>query len=355
MKNNSKSRKIVIGAILAGIVIAAATTTERLLSRPNLIENSRMLMPLDAMPGRSNCPTVDAGYLWIDDNRLIYSAFQGWTRLAVITADVRTGKTSEVNVPASIGARQLVDVSPDGKWLLWNNLNYGATPNGPVATSLDGLTTVAWTRPVVSSDILFLPDGDHCVSLAAPWTSKSNSIGVLVNYSKSSKTSTEFPITGISPFFHPLGLDGEGRILFVQNFDGHTLPIAAMQGPIIMCRVDLNGPRPLTAVPLKVDLPPATDANIGSVEVSPQGDRLLWWFQTPLKPTPWNNILRRFIHMDDDTMAVYVTDLQGHNGRELGEIGERAFDQVSCTPRWCPDGRHISFTWKNKLYRMEAQ
>jgi hypothetical protein len=88
------------------------------------------------------------------------------------------------------------------------------------------------------------------------------------------------------------------------------------------------------------------------VRLSPQGDRLLWYFQIYHVP-PFVQIARRLRipYLDiTQSVEVWVSQLDGSRPRRVGALNPSSHDHLARPVEWTPDGHHIGFVYDGVLW-----
>ena len=97
---------------------------------------------------------------------------------------------------------------------------------------------------------------------------------------------------------------------------------------------------------------------------SPQGDRIAWVLTVSETP-PFNNVLGRLFPssamQNQEILGIWVSQIDGSKMHEVGHIKKplRPFNDNTETDNlddieWLPDGRHLSFVYKDTLWMIEA-
>ncbi len=103
-------------------------------------------------------------------------------------------------------------------------------------------------------------------------------------------------------------------------------------------------------------VPVPKDAATFNCGLSPQHNRLLWTVQSNNMPvlTRLSQHLPKAMRLHPKYLARWmVSDLYGNNMRTIAEyeISDLHFNRPDLvTPRWMPDGKHISFEYRSALY-----
>lgn len=158
-----------------------------------------------------------------------------------------------------------------------------------------------------------------------------------------------------------LGVNEQMRVIFTLGDDRFEPPAAFRRGLKTpfgnLTEFDLGAPthNPKT---WKVTMPP--EALRGQLLLSPQADRILWIAeQQPAGLTLWMNRLRfGFTRAYEGDEEIYVSNLDGTGMKKIFsgpvERQRRGMNTFSVRPmtdiQWLPDGRKISFIYKDSLY-----
>lgn len=277
------------------------------------------------------------GYFWESDRSILSfrSAGRGGVqafRVNVATGSSRPLMTLNRTLRGSASATSLWRLSPDGKWLIWQNLQ--APRARWTASTLDGLQRVTWPISNPTGGPLWLADNRRWVEFVSH---RQAGVQPLL-HSLDGKTVRGTPITG--PFNWPMGVNAQERVISLDFRQGAALTISEyglMQGAVPARRFTAKLPNGMLSE--------------SEAELSPQGDRLAYILRTA-NVSPLQRLLA-WLLPPADSRATYRDTLwvSRADGSEMRKLGEEAGSTVSGL-MWMPNGRRISFFCQDRLYTL---
>lgn len=211
----------------------------------------------------------------------------------------------------------------------------------PMPSALWG-TNIVWT-PDGKRWLVGRPDGLYLNSLKGTPARKLNTMA----------------ISAWTPYM--LGMNAQSRVIFTLGDDLFQPPMPFRRGlQTPFGNLTEFNPYSPTSSPKtwKVTMP--TDTLRGQLVLSPQADRILWIAEKQTSGLAlWMNRLRfGFSRTFEGDQTVYVSNLDGTGMRQLFsgpvERQRRGTSTVTARPlsdiQWLPDGRKISFIYKDSLY-----
>lgn len=330
-------------------------------------------------------------YFWLSPHELL--AFSGTNRrdLQAVRHNTRTGV--EMPIPGltqQLRAARLpraLDVSPDGKWLLWVDL--GARPPRPVATTTDGLQTFRWPQGFHNTSLAWLPDSRGWLRTTHLGFNPS-----IQTYRLGSQQADYAPIKGGGGGWL-LGATPQGRLLTIGGTSVSVMdtgepahqpsqivgrpfkspsdafrPLQAMPfvigGGATITEHRLAGPaRPQAAAthvkhakaqfPLKI-----AAGGDASLALSPDGTRLGWLVYTGRAaslPEQWaaRYFPGLFPPASSWSLNLYVSERDGTQMREVGYAAVPRHDRSRGVLRWTPDGTRLSFVYGGALWTVPVR
>ncbi len=305
----------------------------------------------------------DDSYWWLSDHEILFLSIQRASEnlgdYTAVRYDTRTGiQTDLTALEQTLFAHRCNmhtsawQVSPDGKYLLWNGSDTiaGTDPatQQPAlllkerwyVTSLDGKQTQTWPR--VTSDhpcAFWLSDShqwvewhDHYSNNGAQLRMEIHTIG---------KDAVTFLNSALDPrSYMPIGLTGpeNGLCVSPRVGDGDVTLVRWAMTPGFVSHSGTFLPTPGKTGPIEAI-------------VSPQGDRIAWKFGA----TPGPRFLSgtRFMrHLHPSEAGLYVSRSDGSDMRLLGAFHTPPDELIHL--RWTPDGRRLSFACRGSLYTVPA-
>jgi hypothetical protein len=261
--------------------------------------------------------------------------------------------------------------SPDGKWLAWLDF-HGKKPRLMAAT-LDASRKRVWPEaqatseggvgsPVWTSDSRAIVDVRATYRLGGPVPIMIAEHAFIRGIEASAPT-RDVRLPGITDCL-PMGITHEGRLLLVDRRPRAGPGIASA-----LVDATLGGPRAAIRK-LSVPLPGAWTYSAGVL--SPRGNRIAW-VMAVTDPLPgimrWNLLAGLFGVESKSHVGIWVTDLRGQVFRCVGVLPPAAVKEplsiANFTPtdardwpsglRWLPDGKQLSFFYKNALYTVPVE
>jgi len=347
---------------LAAAVVAAVLAAMR--PNPSLLERSSRVI------GSLSSPSEP--YVWLSDHELIRFPVdtkqdgQGnsMTIMRAEQLDTKTGlRTPLTDLSRRLRAQRdyasLFRLSPDGKWLVYaaNNSDddyprshfYVSEVGGPREREWPLEDAASNGMPSMPPGAVWLPDSRRWLELAPDETGL---LGVRM-HSLDVDSPKALPVTAPARLRSLLGVTPDYRLIAT---DFYVSPGSAARS------VDLYevGLYPNPTPPRRHTLRAPPNAQILDIALSPRGDRLAWAFYFSRVPTgmQW---LARFIPSLRKRLrprvgaGLWVSRLDGSEMREIGyqEIDPNVPAPLRLAPaeiHWTPDGRRLSFVYKNALY-----
>lgn len=308
-------------------------------------------------PDRRN-PDAFPMYYWSGSNDLTYfsKGTDGTPHLFRRSATT-PGKAPGKEGPAVYlrGGRYAGQLSPDGKWFVeWhrNKLRQSL----PTFVSMDG-TQRREGQPTWGTEGVWTPDSASMVSEV--WRSG----GALDRYDPTTGLKQTATLPGLENFYSFQNIDSSGHLVafkegpLILHF-GKLTGIPTVNYPTAkMIRLDVAHPE-IKPDQWTVAVPQNIDDN-GICLLAPTCDRILWIVHGDTTP-PILRRLRRYIPRLSTSYGVgyrwLVSGLHGEEMHEVASYRSQALGTIGSPhdvysrPRWMPDGRHISFIFRNTLY-----
>lgn len=359
-----------------GVAGAAAVLFFSLLPKP--------LMLLDrAKPYPNSRGLLEFGfdYFWLSDHEILfkgrrprrsYTIFDDWvTRMDLRTMkEVPTAPLNKLIIKEVLelkGGPDHLNISPDGKWMLWSTLvsAYSQNPPGKVvhiATAM-GSRDYRWLdtdkasqqQHFIYHDCNMIWHGD-----SKGWTEFHTGGGQvpysLKNYSIGSPIQSPWITLGSSGMYMTvLGEMPDGRIIALDKNRRHPKPSTEL---LKTYRAE-SGSKPEQ---VEFVIPPNC-IDWGSI-LSPQGDQIAWVFANINNDNaagPLGKFYKLLGREERPWVGLWTSKTDGSDLREVGHInagaGSRAAgiwalynDFNAALVRWLPDGKNLSFVYKHRLY-----
>lgn len=287
----------------------------------------------------------DSRYLWLSDGKILFidNTPKGYTARV---RDVKTGQDKPYKGKGTFfGDRPINDtifrLSPDRKRLLW------VSNNAIISTDENGTKLGHWDRQrgqgIYNKE--WMPDSSHWVEAIE----KSNGTYAKI-HGISEEDKPEQKLQGLGDGIF-LGFTSRKTLLTVPSEVPYTSP-----GQYEIVETLLDG----KTKPQKTKFPFPQDSSIQNVAVSPQGDRLLWSVITNQPPnflSKWLDRFRPLLPSEDELIFTFWTsDLDGKQLKRIGTIVvEDDSDPFPEDMKWKPDGKQVSFYYKDKLYAVSVE
>lgn len=239
-------------------------------------------------------------------------------------------------------------LSPDGKWVVWmeRGLRW-------VALSLDGIHAVSSDNgPGLATggipELVWMPDSRHFTALTdySGYTLHIYSLDAPSHPQE--RQLPPFPsewIPKVNFFLRLIGFPSAGRALCdligddeqgIPNTDFYNVPIDGKTA---------DSRHYTIPIPKEVRI-----NGIDALELSPQGDRLVWCYR----------YLHYFNNGYSNRQEIWVSDVDGSHVHEIGfhEMtrieGQQAMSDILIALQWTPDGKRLSFLYKDALWTVPA-
>jgi hypothetical protein len=360
MKASKRRRGWLIGFVLFGLLIALLWTLwprER-----SLLDQATSVCAL-----KTWYQAETSNYGWLSDHELLH--FLPGETLASFDLQTKT----ETPLPAlarlvkgSSASFDGLNVSPDGRWVLWGERGY----NSLFVAATDGFVRFQWPGYGGLSEAYWLTDSHHWLQNVF---GGNKSIGQIhLRNVDTPYVSQTFPTV-------PTSLQGL-NILAALSQD--RLLIRTPDPSTVVKAFSLPGARSVKEIQTTYrDKQQLSLWNLRSgsllrqwtihlpglasdVHVSPQGDRMAWLLQNN-RALPWDTLLHRLFPawrmVKHFSMSLWVSRLDGSQMHEVGSIVLRSpavrAGQISWpwNIRWLPGGKRLSFLYNDALWTVPAE
>jgi hypothetical protein len=378
MRKSRKARRWVVSLLILGGAAAVMF--------PYLIPGEPLLLPRSSQI--ASLKGFDS-YYWLSPSDLLLYRYMAGPGIATSLTPIPVAPveinifTSQRTTLAPFASRLPADyyshdlqTSPDGKWALSD------IPSRPTWTSfalaLDGsqfverISKAEEEEAIPASDMVWLRDSRRWVRLtlsegklvASTYSLDSTEVRHSEPFSLPRGTSSD---KSVSVFSHLLGEISKDRILATPA----EIDPAAVTGPdreICFYTVNIGSGQPNVSeytirVP-KTTLPLLDGKNALSfreqVVLSPKGDRLAWLLYSRRETPPFRRFMNRFFSGSRSPISSHVTisvsGIDGSNFRTIGGIDEQTTNPNAfpLLLRWTPDGRRLSFIYKDAVWTVPA-
>ncbi len=251
-------------------------------------------------------------------------------------------------------------ISPDGVWLLCTDYYKAAIS----ATTASGTPSVCWhsalwdsknkgplTRYLGWHGIHWFPDSRHWVqSVFNPTNGQASYLAVRDVGSPTTLLHVPIPVA-CQPLFTAEDYDTVylSSMLLVQEQFPSILYRDASVHVVTVYEADLA----LATPPRKHRITLPAEWQVQQIQLSPQASQLAWVVHTRwVLPIV---LLMQRMHIpvniaSTEVTSLYISDLEGQNFREIGHVPTPPEPNQDIKVKWMPEGKQISFVYKNVLY-----
>ncbi len=286
-------------------------------------------------------------YQWLDENHLLLARTVKhkvqFVRFNILNhhSVPLTGLSSQFNRHRCLPKDTIARLSPDGRWLLWNNYDHGTTF---YCSSIDGNRLLTWP---VRADMLA---GDE------DWLPGSRRWVVVVFSSKQRNKAGYLVETGYMVF--NVDKPKETKLLYIR---GPIIPIKYQPGYDLLC-TSSNCQMFYPGRPGAGRNDPALISQTGLQRyvIHPAHPLAVWKFQTYDHLRDYQVAINQrgrmaLLAMNNDSMYIVVGWPDGTDCKVVGTIPFTVRGIELDEIRWQPDCSHISFRYKHDLYTVPAR
>lgn len=359
-----KSRRRIGWFLLLALAVGCSLRLVNLLRPRLLLDQSTRIASLGHEEW-SNC-------FWLSDHQaLLVGPVAPFQNSEVVQVDVdKQTATPAQTLPPDIRLRlsdALSAVSPDGKWLVWSEWQQNNFFH--IAATLDGKRWLQWLvkcRDVLMGPPYWMRDSRHFVELYGGPSSPPGPLIIPQYALLYSLTDTQdvqkIQLPGLSANDLPIGITSQGVILFPVGtllWPGGAPPDTPLRH---MTYLEYVLAAPIATIH-KAKLPLPDSIGIYDLAFSPRGDRLAQVLERREKasgPSFWKRLLALLGQPPRTRLELWVMPLRGGAMQLIGtlypDMREKRAPSVLWTDRWpsmlrwLPDGKHLSFVYKDALW-----
>lgn len=352
---------------------------------PSLLARATKVGPVQNWHPRSPFVPDFTPYFWLDDSNILFfrtAPADGYQAIRLeLPAKVETPVPALRMEPGLVRFSDwLPALSPDGKWLLWQERTERL--NRIVICAVDGSRRMAWPQqarlPVRDvnralnqplNEYGWMPDSKQWVRMTHTPTGLQAELYPLNN----PKAKTVLPL--LPPVGIPLGLFRPqaffflptGRILAIpynvhfvaptpegRELEHREVTRRTHGGMVRVTNLGVGNTAALPGQTATISLPLGAEG--GSLVPSPRGDRLAW-FMVEKENTFWSEQILRWLPHDMPfgprySLSLWVSRSDGRGMRKLGKLKTEPTLQFRLLNmlRWTPDGKRLSFLHDNALW-----
>ncbi len=308
-----------------------------LAEEPSLLKNATRIAPLSGtdiryLNGRVYCwATKDKLLILRDKARKGNANFtQICLRDVVTKKEIYLEKISKWFNKSAAGLTDVIEMSSDGKWLLWvNDVAENGYKYGTYGCKLDG--TKRFQLFQFQESIAWIPDSSKWLAID---TRKKSHMAIVQVRGLDGKVQSSIRFK--SSLIDSDGLDSV--MLTKQNNELYWLFLTdsneTNKVKIIKWKL---GKRSAPVQTISIPFPSDTEVDPGFPQLSPDGKQIAWVADRR------NNAYAK---------SIWISDLDGSMAREIGQL-TTSLDETATFAlgvRWVPDGKHLSFVYKNAIW-----
>jgi hypothetical protein len=297
-------------------------------------------------------------YFWLSDREFLLFRPTPGTRLGdrLYRHDVVTGQEEPLTALTRLYNQTndwvtSEEVSPDGKWLLWAD-----TKDHAFAATLDARRLLQWRLEIGFDPVHWEGDSRHWIELVRTYDDKHAVLhDVQMPHSRTRLEFGSADVIGWNDACEERILSERHMLIWFSNgsMDSEFSPI--------FYDISLNKATKPTRM-YNLPLPPG--AICSEMEFSSQGDRvaLLLRFKRVALFDSWlHRLLPAYKPTPHSYAEIWISRLDGSSMRELAHTEHtdesnpgRNRDQVLNSIHWLPDGKRLSFVYKDALWTVPA-
>ena len=327
----SQTGKIRVAVIFFVVLLGAGIFLSMRHTAPDLLKNSSYLTD----------KVTDRDYYWLSNEELLYlTPNQMAGSYALHRLNLTSGKDAEQSNLKTGNFR----LSPDGQWALTVSPSHTASLFTLERT--DGKRQFRYFTHLDSEE----------ANIA--WTQNNNAI-ITLAFQDTGALLTTYPLDKpaiLKPIPIPLhdnqlmlGVTAANHVLAIQNISEDQ--IAHLHSSIPLYDFALTGADDLHKI--EVSRPLGNGSILDEVVLNPSGDRLVWEFTGEESPLLYNALQRIYgifgVH-SKQFASLWTSKTDGSAMREVGRLHLTSVEVKPHALHWTPDGRNISFLYKEKLY-----
>ena len=292
-------------------------------------------------------------YSWLDDDRILFFQFNSQSGWQPLCQYVKTGHITYLPQLAKKLAHTLdkhsqVEVSPDGKWLIWTDANKYV-----FATQVEGSNFFPWKVPVPCR-IIWMSDSTHVVILSENLNrslynkiSKYYIDSVRCHHESDSEMNNLLRIDNINPY--DIVVFPNGHLITETS----TEDISETKKSMTVGVVDVNITNNKSII-TNINFP--AQGHLIEMGISPNGQSLVWELESKHRSF-FSKLVHRvfpiFRVQTRSVISLWVSKLDGSNMQEIGHVlldNNTDYMNLVHHVRWLSGGRKISFIYQNSLY-----
>ncbi len=364
-RGRPKSAPLVAMCLIIVAALAAVYLDGR--AKP-ILESARVFCHVPRWAQYELGPT-DEHYLWIDNEKALILPHEdyGITGGPYVESHP-TGSSSRRPLPLSLPSwAAAVTVSPNGKYAAYFDRRSQFAPGNRydlVVSQLDGrqIAHCEWTGDVRTGPCAWTQDSSGIVmvqNLPAPCLKRLSVVTGRVETAALPRDPALW--RDGAPDFSSTGFASRCRVLgFTAPYTLVIAPRGVVSQNAMVPLVEISTTTPIQ-ITRKFTFAIPAGAEMGTLELSPTGDRLFWGAMCydRMPPWVWLQLIARLIPGEGAWVERgWVCRLDGSGMREIGYYTIPAASAGSSgpvdppwiiDPKWTPDGKRISFVYADKL------
>lgn len=293
---------------------------------------------------------------WLSNDEILFSRFEGPQKhdRVIYRRNVKTGheqRLPELTKAIDELGGEVIDaenVSPDGRWLLRS-----ARWQDCLLAEVDGLRHTIY--PSITGDdyrsLIWTADSRYWLEI---YVNGGTAHNVIWHDTQNPKLSRKLPFSGKEQYYGSIE-----RILSSQQAVSIIRPENEEKPPkVTVSEMSLEG-KVIREYPVAVP----QGSNEFQTQVSPNGDRIAWQvtsYNLDTRPR-WVQRFFPFVpRRNEDITELWISNLDGSDMRNLGHIitprpetSEETIPYMDSL-KWLPDGKSLSFEYKDQLWTVPA-
>lgn len=355
MRRKRRGFALVLMVINVGAVLILVRSVRASIP-PQLMERATRIMDMQGAD--------DIGYGWLSDHERLATRTPANGASALVCLDLARKQVTPLTAVNPVFQplnRFRVNgvltyytlLAPDGKWLLLDNYSQGSIPPGnpfyhkAVAISLDGKLKRSFALKEQEPTLLWLSDSKHWIECVTD--------RITIHSLDAPNRTRTVPIVhrqDVAPVYL-FDADNARRMGPTDQLVAYHWYHNDPDPTLALYTADLRA-NPVTprAVIIRVPLGVTVEAAI----VSPDGKRVAWkWFFWNLRTEPaWLQRLLPSLFRSHPTTEIWVSQLDGSDMHEVGQINDTYPNHQPKDLDWIPDSKRLVFSLNDALYSVPA-
>ena len=239
-------------------------------------------------------------------------------------------------------------LSPNGKWLLWNEINH-ARGWLAHAVNIETLHTVTARLKNGTHEGFWLTDSSGWIDMCGSW-SDGNELTIHQLEGNLTQRSVPIVVTYASQF---LGITHNREVVATDtSLDRQSTP-GIGQDSFDLYLTDLRASTPV-AVKSTIPFPPRVKGH--KPVLSPDGSQIAWTCSRDSSPQSFfQRVLVRCGIKQHSSLEIWVGPVRGGQMRQIGYLNDDDSKEWFDKLKWTPDGKHLSYLWNEDLWTVTVE